>query len=419
MSMLPSATIAQIARHAGQAVTLAGWVASKTEKGKLVFIRLRDGSGVIQGVVFKKNVSEETFAAAQQLTLESSCRISGTVRADTRAPSGYELDVAEIEIVQIAPEYPIQPKEHGVEFLMEHRHLWVRSAKQHALLRIRAEVIAAAQEWLNDQGFVRFDTPILTPVAAEGTSNLFATAYFDLGDAYLAQTGQLYVESGMLSFGKVYCFGPTFRAEKSKTRRHLTEFWMIEPEVAFATHADNLVLQESFVSAIVQRCLERRGEELKVLERDTATLVRCLPPFPRISYDDALQLIADHQGQVEGATPLPWGEDFGAPHETLIASQFDKPVFVEKYPAAIKAFYMEPDPARPEVALCADLLAPEGYGEIIGGSQRIHDVDLLERRIKEHGLNVEDYQWYLDLRRYGTVPHSGFGMGIERLTAWI
>jgi asparaginyl-tRNA synthetase len=256
-------------------------------------------------------------------------------------------------------------------------------------------------------------------VAAEGTSNLFATEYFDLGPAYLAQTGQLYVESGMLSFGKVYCFGPTFRAEKSKTRRHLTEFWMIEPEVAFATHADNLALQEGFVSAIVQRCLERRGEELKVLERDTATLVRCLPPFPRISYDDALQLIADHQGQVEGATPLPWGEDFGAPHETLIASQFDKPVFVEKYPAAIKAFYMEPDPARPEVALCADLLAPEGYGEIIGGSQRIHDVDLLERRIKEHGLNVEDYQWYLDLRRYGTAPHSGFGMGIERCTAWI
>ena len=288
MSMLPSATIAQIARHDGQAVTLAGWVASKTEKGKLVFIRLRDGSGVIQCVVFKKNVPEEAFAAAQQLTLESSCRISGTVRADERAPGGYELDVADIEIVQVAPEYPIQPKEHGVEFLMEHRHLWVRSAKQHALLRIRAEVIAAAQEWLNDQGFVRFDTPILTPVAAEGTSNLFATEYFDLGPAYLAQTGQLYVESGMLSFGKVYCFGPTFRAEKSKTRRHLTEFWMIEPEVAFATHADNLVLQENFVSAIVQRCLERRGEELKVLERDTAALERCMPPFPRITYDDAL-----------------------------------------------------------------------------------------------------------------------------------
>jgi asparaginyl-tRNA synthetase len=420
MSLLPTAYIADIARHAGETVTLAGWVAHKTEKGKLIFIRLRDGTGVIQCVVFKKNVSEETFAAAQRLTLESSCRITGGVRADERAPGGYELDVSAIEIVHInEQEYPIQPKEHGTEFLMEHRHLWVRSAKQRALLRIRAEVIAAAQEWLNSQGFVRYDTPILTPVAAEGTTNLFKTAYFDLGDAYLAQTGQLYVESGMMSFGKVYCFGPTFRAEKSKTRRHLTEFWMIEPEVAFADHEDNLALQEQFVSAIVGRCLERCAEELRVLERDTAALERCVPPFPRITYDEALALIAAHQGEVEGAEPLPWGEDFGAPHETLIARQFDRPVFVEKFPAAVKAFYMEPDPARPEVALCADLLAPEGYGEIIGGSQRIHDADLLERRIREHGLNVDDYQWYLDLRRYGSVPHSGFGMGIERCTAWI
>lgn len=420
MSLLPSVTVAEIARYDGQTVTLAGWVANKTEKGKLIFLRLRDGSGAIQCVVFKKNVPEATFAAAQQLTLESSCRVSGAVRADARAPGGYELDVSALEVVQVpAQEYPIQPKEHGTEFLMEHRHLWVRSAKQHALLRIRAEVIAAAQEWLNSQGFVRYDTPILTPVAAEGTTNLFATEYFDLGPAYLAQTGQLYVESGMMSFGKVYCFGPTFRAEKSKTRRHLTEFWMIEPEVAFATHEDNLVLQENFVSAIVQRCLERRAEDLKVLERDTATLERCLPPFPRISYDDALALIEQNQGQVEAATPIPWGEDLGAPHETLIASKFDKPVFVEKYPAAVKAFYMEPDPARPEVALCADLLAPEGYGEIIGGSQRIHDAALLEQRLREHGLPVESYQWYLDLRRYGSVPHSGFGMGIERCTAWI
>ena len=418
MSLLPTATIAEIARYDGQTVTLAGWVAHKTEKGKLVFIRLRDGSGVIQCVVFKRNVSEEVFAAAQILTLESACRVTGAVRADERAPGGYELDVNDIQVIHIGPEYPIQPKEHGVEFLMEHRHLWVRSAKQHALLRIRAEVIAAAQEWLNDQGFVRFDTPILTPVAAEGTSNLFATEYFDLGSAYLAQTGQLYVEAGMMSFGKVYCFGPTFRAEKSKTRRHLTEFWMIEPEVAFATHEDNMVLQEHFVSAIVRRCLERRGE-LKVLERDTALLERCVPPFPRVTYDDAIALIAEKYAEVEGCTPLPWGEDLGAPHETLVASQYEKPVFVEKFPAAVKAFYMEPDPRRPEVALCADLLAPEGYGEIIGGSQRIHDADLLERRIREHGLNVDDYQWYLDLRRYGTVPHSGFGMGIERCTAWI
>ena len=420
MSYLPTAIIADIARYEGQQVTLAGWVAGKTEKGKLIFLRLRDGSGTIQCVTFKKNVDEATFAGAQSLTLESSCRITGGVRADERAPSGFELDVIAVEVVQVpSQEYPIQPKEHGVDFLMEHRHLWVRSSKQHALLRIRAEVIAAAQEWLNDQNFVRYDSPILTPTAAEGTSNLFEVEYFDLGAAYLAQTGQLYVESGMMSFGKVYCFGPTFRAEKSKTRRHLTEFWMIEPEVAFASHEDNLRLQEQFVSAIVQRVLAKRGEELKMLERDTATLERCIPPFPRITYDEALKLIEANQNQIENATPLPWGEDLGAPHETLIASKFDKPVFVEKYPSAIKAFYMQPDPQRPEVALCADLLAPEGYGEIIGGSQRIHDATLLEQRIHEHGLNVDNYQWYLDLRRYGSVPHSGFGMGIERCTAWI
>jgi asparaginyl-tRNA synthetase len=420
MSLMPDAAVATIGTHAEQTVTLAGWVASKTDRGKLIFIRLRDGTGTIQCVVSKKAVGEEIFAEAQRLVLEASCRITGLVRADARAPGGYELDVASVEVVHIpAEEYPIQPKEHGTEFLMERRHLWVRSSKQHALLRIRAEVVAAAQEWLNSQGFIRYDTPILTPVAAEGTSNLFATEYFDLGKAYLAQTGQLYVESGMMSFGKVYCFGPTFRAEKSKTRRHLTEFWMIEPEMAFATHADNLVLQENFVSAIVQRCLERCGEELKVLERDTSTLERCLPPFPRITYDDALKLIAANEGQIEGATSVPWGEDFGAPHETLIASKFDKPVFVEQYPTAVKAFYMQPNPDRPEVVMCADLLAPEGYGEIIGGSQRIHDADLLEQRIREHGLNVDDYQWYLDLRRYGSVPHAGFGMGIERCTAWI
>jgi asparaginyl-tRNA synthetase len=419
MSLLPSATVATIAAHAGGQVTLAGWVYHKTEKGKLIFVQLRDGSGTIQCVIFKKNVSDATFAQAQALTQEAACRVLGTVRADERAPGGFELDVQELELVGPSVDYPITPKEHGTEFLMEHRHLWLRSAKQHALLRVRAEVIAAAQEWLNGQGFVRFDSPILTATAAEGSSNLFATDYFDLGTAYLAQTGQLYVEAGMMAFGKVYCFGPTFRAEKSKTRRHLTEFWMIEPEVAFATHEDNLVLQEQFVSAIVGRVLERRAEDLKTLERDTTVLERCLPPFPRISYDDALTLIAEHHGEVESATPLPWGEDFGAPHEQLIASKFDRPVFVERYPAAVKAFYMEPDPQRPEVALCADLLAPEGYGEIIGGSQRIHDPALLERRIVEHGLDVADYRWYLDLRRYGTVPHSGFGMGIERCVCWI
>ncbi|PDV97548.1 asparagine--tRNA ligase [Candidatus Chloroploca asiatica] len=419
MSLQPTTTVARIAGYVGETVTLAGWVYHKTGKGKLVFLLLRDGSGTIQCVIFKKQVSETTFALAQQLGQEAACRVTGSVRADERAPGGFELDVHELELVGPSVEYPISPKDHGVEFLMEHRHLWVRSARQHALLRVRAEVIAAAQEWLNEQGFIRFDSPILTATAAEGTSNLFATDYFDLGKAYLAQTGQLYVEAGMMAFGKVYCFGPTFRAEKSKTRRHLTEFWMIEPEVAFADHEDNLVLQEQFVSAIVQRVLERRAADLDVLERDTTVLKRCVPPFPRISYDDALELINAHQGEVEGATPVPWGEDFGAPHEQLIASQFDRPVFVERYPAAIKAFYMEPDPARPEVALCADLLAPEGYGEIIGGSQRIHDPDLLERRINEHGLDVADYRWYLDLRRYGTVPHSGFGMGIERAVAWI
>ncbi len=419
MSQLPSARVVTIAAHVGEAVTLAGWVASKTEKGKLVFLRLRDGSGTIQCVVFKKNVREAVFAAAQRLTLESSLRIEGTVRADERAPGGFELDVIDVQIVQISPDYPIANKEHGTEFLMANRHLWVRSSKPHAVLRVRAEVIAAAQEWLNGLGFVRYDTPILTPVAAEGTTNLFATPYFDLGPAYLAQTGQLYVETGMMSFGRVYCFGPTFRAEKSKTRRHLTEFWMIEPEMAFADHEDNLRLQESFVSAIVGRVLERCAEELKVLERDTSALERCVPPFPRITYDEALALIAANPGQVDGADALPWGEDFGAPHETLIASKFDKPVFIEQYPTAIKAFYMQPNPDRPEVVMCADLIAPEGYGEIIGGSQRIHDADLLEQRIREHGLNVEDYQWYLDVRRYGSVPHAGFGMGIERATAWI
>ncbi|NJL35205.1 MAG: asparagine--tRNA ligase [Chloroflexaceae bacterium] len=419
MSLLPTTSIARIADYDGQAVTLAGWVYNKTEKGRLIFILLRDGSGTIQCVIFKKNVAEETFAAARELTQESSCRITGMVRADERAASGYELDVQEIEVVHLTHDYPIAPKEHGIEFLMEHRHLWVRSSRQHALLRIRAEVMAAAQEWLNSQGFVRFDTPILTGTAAEGTSDLFATPYFDLGNAYLAQTGQLYVEAGMMAFGKVYTFGPTFRAEKSKTRRHLTEFWMLEPEVAFATHEDNLVLQEQMLSAIVQRVLSTCVRELEVLERYTTALQRVQPPFPRITYDAALDLIREHHTEVEGCRVLEWGEDFGAPHETLIATKFDKPVFVERFPTSLKAFYMQPDPARPEVVLCADLIAPEGYGELIGGSQRIHDATLLEQRIRDFGLNVEDYQWYLDLRRYGSVPHSGFGIGLERTVAWI
>jgi asparaginyl-tRNA synthetase len=426
MSLLPTAYIEDIARHEGQQVTLAGWVYNKTEKGKLVFVQLRDGTGAIQCVVFKKNVSEEAFAAAKSLTQESSLYVTGNVRADERAPSGFELDVTNLQIVSLAQDYPITPKEHGTEFLMAHRHLWVRSSKQHALLRVRHAVIAAAQEYLNENGFIRYDTPILTPVAAEGTTNLFATEYFDLGTAYLAQTGQLYVESGMMSFGKVYCFGPTFRAERSKTRRHLTEFWMIEPEIAFADQDDNMVLQENFVSHIVQRVLERNRDDLVTLERDLSKLEGITPPFPRIMYDEAVEMI--NRAAQDGVTvppedqpvpPIRWGEDFGSPHETFLAAQFDKPVFVVNYPTEVKAFYMQPAEGRPEVVRCADLLAPEGYGEIIGGSQRIHDVDLLEQRIREHGLNPEHYQWYLDLRRYGTVPHAGFGMGIERCTAWI
>lgn len=412
-------TIADIAQHDGETVTLAGWVYNKTEKGKLVFILLRDGSGTIQCVVFKKNVAEEIFAEAKQLTQESSCRVTGNVRADSRAPGGFELDVSHMEVVHIAHDYPISPKEHGIEFLLEHRHLWVRSARQHALLRIRAEVLAAVQEWLNAQGFIRFDSPILTSTAAEGSTTLFATEYFDLGTAYLAQTGQLYAEAGIMSFGKVYTLGPTFRAEKSKTRRHLTEFWMLEPEVAFATHDDNLVLQEQLVSAVVQRLLQRCAADLQTLERDTTSLANVTPPFARLTYDDAIDLINAHHTEVEGCSTVEWGEDFGAPQETLISQHFAKPVFLERFPAAIKPFYMQPDPQRPQVVLAADLIAPEGYGEIIGGSERIHDLALLEQRMQAHGLNIEHYQWYLDLRRYGSVPHSGFGMGIERLVAWI
>lgn len=412
-------TIGSIAAHVDQTITVAGWVSHKTEKGKLIFLTLRDGTGYLQCVVFKKEVLEEVFTLAQQLPHESSCRVRGRVRADERAVGGYELQVEAIEAVHLTHDYPITPKEHGTEFLMEHRHLWVRSSRQHAILRVRAEIFAAAQEWLNAEGFVRFDTPILTPVSTEGTTTLFPTPYFDLGTAYLAQTGQLYVEAGMMSFGKVYCFGPTFRAEKSKTRRHLTEFWMIEPEVAFATHDDNLALQEQFISAVVRRVLERCKAELQTLERDTTHLERITPPFPRITYDEAIDLIQEHHHKVEGCQTISWGEDLGAPHETLLAMQFDKPVFVERFPTAIKPFYMQPDPQRPEVALCADLLAPEGYGEIIGGSERIHDVHLLEQRLHEQNLNREHYEWYLDLRRYGTVPHSGFGMGIERVVAWL
>ena len=414
--MFPLVSIADLPRHAGATVRVGGWITHVRSKGKLCFAVLRDGSGVVQCVVFRGDVDDATFAAAEKLTVEASVRVTGEVRADVRSPGGVELGVRALEVVGTSPEYPITPKEHGTAFLMEHRHLWLRSSRQHAVLRIRHQVEAAIVEFLHGEGFHRFDTPILTPCAAEGTSNLFATDYFDLGRAYLAQTGQLYVEAGMMALGKVYCFGPTFRAEKSKTRRHLTEFWMVEPEVAFATHEDNLALQERMFSFIVARCIERARPELTLLGRDLAELERVKAPFPRITYDQAIEKV-----RASATAEMPaveWGEDLGAPHEVFLSQQFDRPVFVERYPAKIKAFYMQPDPARPEVVLNADLLAP-GFGEVIGGSERIHDEALLRQRIEHEGLNVEDYRWYLDLRRYGSVPHAGFGMGVERMVLWV
>ena len=410
--------IAALPGHVGATVRIGGWVTHLRSKGKLCFVVLRDGTGVVQCVAFRQAVGDETFATASGLSVETSVIVEGEVKADDRSPGGVELGVAALQVVGASPDYPITPKEHGVAFLQEHRHLWVRSSRQHAALRVRSEVEAATMEFLHADGFVRFDTPILTPCAAEGTSNLFSTEYFDLGEAYLAQTGQLYVEAGMMSLGRVYCFGPTFRAEKSKTRRHLTEFWMVEPEAAFVEHAGNLEIQERMFSHIVARCLERCRADLELLGRDLAQLEAVRPPFPRITYDEALEIIREKRPD-DGSIPLvAWGEDLGAPHEVLVSEQFDRPVFVERYPAKIKAFYMQPAPDRPEVALCADMLAP-GFGEIIGGSERIHDEELLRRRIEEHGLPVEPYRWYLDLRRYGTVPHAGFGMGIERAVLWI
>ncbi len=402
----------------GETVRIGGWVTHLRSKGSICFAVVRDGSAVVQCVATRADAGDDVFATACGLTVETSVIVSGTVRSDARSPGGVELGVATVEVVGRSVDYPIAPKEHGVGFLQEQRHLWVRSSRQHAALRIRHEVEAAIMEFLHADGFVRFDTPILTPCAAEGTSNLFATEYFDLGEAYLAQTGQLYVEAGMMAFGRVYCFGPTFRAEKSKTRRHLTEFWMVEPEAAFVDHAGNLEIQERMVSHVVARCLERRRADLELLGRDLSALERVQPPFPRITYDEALEIVRAHAPDDGSVPPLTWGEDLGAPHEVLISDRFDRPVFVERYPAAVKAFYMQPDPARPEVALCADLLAP-GFGEIVGGSQRIHDEALLRQRIEEHGLPVDAYQWYLDLRRYGSVPHSGFGLGIERTVLWI
>lgn len=404
--------IAGAGAHAGKAVTIGCWLARKRSSGKIQFLQLRDGTGFIQGVLAKDEAAPDVWEAAGKLTQESSLYVTGVVREEPRSPSGFEIAVTGIEILQIAKDYPITPKEHGVDFLMDHRHLWLRAPRQRAILRIRAEIIAAVQRFFDERGFTRVDPPILTPSAAEGTTNLFHTKYFD-EDAYLTQSGQLYMEAAAMALGKVYSFGPTFRAEKSKTRRHLIEFWMIEPEMAFVEHEESLRVQEQFVSYVVAQVLERCRPELAMLGRDVAALERVKPPFPRISYDEAIGLLK------EAGMELPWGEDFGAPHETAIAEKFDRPVFITRYPTAIKAFYMKPDPERPEVVLCADLIAPEGYGEIIGGSQRIDDPGLLEARFAEHALPKEAYEWYLDLRRYGSVPHSGFGLGLERTVAWI
>ncbi len=420
--------IEDIATHVGKEVTLRGWLYNRTDKGRLQFLQLRDGTGFIQCVVFQKEVPPEIFEAAKRLTQESSLIVTGTVRADPRAPGvpgGYEVGVSGLQVVQIAAEYPIGPKEHGVEFLMDNRHLWLRSSRQWAILRIRAEIIRAIRGWLDDHGFVLVDTPILTPSAAEGTTTLFETDFHG-EKAYLTQSGQLYNEADIFALGKVYCFGPTFRAEKSKTRRHLQEFWMVEPEIAFCKLEELLEIEEEFVSYIVQTVLRKRAAELKLLGRDISRLEKVEPPFPRISYDEAIERI--NRAAAEGRTvppgdepvpPLQWGDDFGAPHETYLAEQFDRPVFVHHFPTAVKAFYMEPEPNRPEVCRSADLLAPEGYGEITGGSERMSDPELLQRAIEHHKLPKEAYRWYVDLRLYGSVPHSGFGLGVERTVAWI
>jgi asparaginyl-tRNA synthetase len=406
-------TIKEVAAHVGQEVKLGGWLYNKRSSGKIMFLQLRDGTGFIQGVLLKNQVSPEVWENAKKLTQESSLYVWGVVRQDERAPSGFELDVTNLEVIQVADEYPIAKKEHGVDFLMDHRHLWIRSPRQRAILTIRAEIIRAIQAFLDTNGFTRVDPPILTPSSCEGTTNLFHTKYFD-EDAYLTQSGQLYMEAAAMALRKVYSFGPTFRAEKSKTRRHLIEFWMIEPEMAFVDHEESLKVQEQMLAHVVKQVLDHCQAELKTLERDISALEKVKAPFPRITYDEAVELL--HK---EGFTDFTWGDDFGAPHETKIAESFDRPVFITHYPTEVKAFYMKPDPNRPEVVLCADLIAPEGYGEIIGGSQRIDDPKLLEERYEAHNLPREAYQWYLDLRKYGTVPHSGFGLGLERTVAWI
>ncbi len=404
--------ISQLHQYVGQNVMMGCWLHNSRSSGKIQFLHLRDGSGYVQGVVVKSEVTEEVWDSAKRLTQESSLYVTGEVKEEPRSKSGYELIVKHVDIIQIAIDYPITPKEHGVDFLMDHRHLWIRSPKQRAILVIRAKIIQAIRQFFHEQNFHLVDPPILTPSSCEGTTNLFHTKYFD-EDAYLTQSGQLYMEAAAMALGRVYSFGPTFRAEKSKTRRHLIEFWMIEPEMAFVELQESLEIQEQFVTYIVNMVVKECRGELETLERDINKLEAICGPFPRITYDQAVELL--HGDGYE----FTWGEDFGAPHETAIAQHFDKPIFITHYPTGIKAFYMKPDPTRPEVVLCADMIAPDGYGEIIGGSQRIDDPILMEERFHEHELSKEAYQWYLDLRKYGTVPHSGFGLGLERTVAWI
>jgi len=423
---MPQIELRHIADYVGQEVTVRGWVYDRTDKGKLQFIRLRDGTGQVQCVAFKKEMAEDEFEIAGKLTQESSITITGTVRADSRAPGipgGFEIGLKTLSLVQMAQDYPITPKEHGVEFLMDNRHLWLRSNRQWAILRIRATIVKAMRDYMDDHGFLLMDTPIITPAAGEETTTLFELDYFG-EPAFLAQTGQLYNEANMAAFGKVYCFGPTFRAEKSKTRRHLIEFWMLEPELAYCTLEELMDLEEGLVTYVVQQVLDKNRPELQLIERDVSKLEAITSPFPRISYDEAVQRL--HKLAAETDDPeqktllaIEWGDDFGSPHETALTQMFDRPVFVYHYPTQIKAFYMQPVAGRPEVCRSVDLLAPEGYGEIIGGSERISDYDLLLERLKAQKLPIENYSWYLDLRKYGTVPHAGFGQGLERTVAWI
>lgn len=409
---IPLVRIEALGSHEGETVTINGWLYNKRSSGKIHFLIVRDGTGIVQAVGVKAELTPEVFESAGKITQESSLTITGIVRKDARAPGGYELTLTDVKLNSLAEEYPISPKEHGVDFLMDHRHLWLRSSKQHALMRIRNEFVRALEDYLQSDGFIRIDAPILTPAACEGTTTLFETEYFDR-KAYLTQSGQLYNEATCMAFGRVYCFGPTFRAEKSKTRRHLMEFWMLEPEMAYADLNENMRVEEEMLTFAIQKVVRNRKRELEVLERDTALLEKISPPFPRISYDEAVKIL---QGK---GVDFKWGDDFGADEETVLSKEFNSPFFVHRYPIQCKAFYMKPDPEDPRLALCVDMLAPEGYGEITGGGQRIDDMSLLLSRIEEHGLPREAYEWYLDIRKYGSAPHSGFGIGIERTITWL